>query len=71
MMGCSRKRYSTWSESTLYVGSFLSDLDVFSIDPLWPGLAVSLVVFGALNMKEKEFGSTGHRNGHTRRSALE
>ena len=37
---------------TLYIGSFLSDLGVFSIDPLWPGLAVSIVVFVAMNMKE-------------------
>ncbi len=37
---------------TLYVGSFVSDLDVFSIDPLWPGLVVSIVVFGALRAKE-------------------
>ena len=37
---------------TLYIGSFLSDLHVFSIDPLWPGLTVSIVVFVALNMKE-------------------
>ncbi len=37
---------------TLYIGSFLSDLDVFSIDPLWPGLAVSIVVFAALTRKE-------------------
>ncbi len=36
---------------TLYVGSFLSDLDVFSVDPLWPGLVVSIVVFAALNMR--------------------
>ena len=39
---------------TLYVGSFLSDLEVFSIDPLWPGLAVSIVVFVALSMRGME-----------------
>jgi SSS family solute:Na+ symporter len=37
---------------TLYIGSFVSDLYVFSIDPLWPGLAVSIVVFATLSMKE-------------------
>jgi SSS family solute:Na+ symporter len=37
---------------TLYIGSFVSDLDVFSIDPLWPGLAVCVVVFAALNMRD-------------------
>ncbi len=36
---------------TLYMGSFVSDRDVFSIDPLWPGLAVCVVVFAALSMK--------------------
>ena len=36
---------------TLYIGSFVSDLEMFSVDPLWPGLAVCIVVFAALNMK--------------------
>ena len=38
---------------TLYIGSFVSDLTAFSVDPLWPGLAVSTFVFLALNMREK------------------
>ena len=40
---------------TLYIGSFVSELEVFSIDPLWPGLAVSIVVFVALSMRETEW----------------
>ena len=35
---------------TLYVGSIVSDREVFSMDPLWPGLAVSLVVFVGMTM---------------------
>ena len=36
---------------TLYIGSFVSELDIFSTDPLWPGLTVSVVVFFGLNRK--------------------
>ena len=39
---------------TLYIGAFLSDLGVFARDPLWPGLAVSIVVFVALSMRRIE-----------------
>ena len=45
---------------TLYIGSFVSDLDMFSISPLWPGLAVSTIVFGVLQMMHSGL-TTAHR----------
>jgi SSS family solute:Na+ symporter len=33
-----------------YIGSTLELADIFTIDPLWPGLLVSLVVFGGISI---------------------
>ncbi len=38
---------------TLYIGATVTDLAVFARDPLWPGLAVSIIVFLTLSAKER------------------
>ncbi len=44
---------------TLYVGSFLTDLELFALDPLWPGLGVSIAVFAALSWMGPDSAGTG------------